>query len=213
MPEPPPPRENEPAPIRWAPRLRPRLLERLYESDSRGLRDEALCDEVGLRLHARCESFVRVQRREVECPECGGVFRVAERGRTRCPGAGCPWWTTPGRYRESLRRHYAHVGRASAAFVEFHRGYPRARSYAEKILRIDALIHSFHREEATGTPVKSVASKLLEGNKVEVVRFLDALSAVDPAGKERWRRRASRTIHARHLSRPEADGSRGGRTL
>lgn len=62
---------------------------------------------------------------------------------------------------------------------------------------IDELIHSFHLEEATRAPVKSVASKLLEGNKTEVVRFLDRLSATDPDGKERWRRTLSQTIHAR----------------
>ena len=36
--------------IRWAPRLPPRWLERLYASDARGVRDDELCDEVGFRL-------------------------------------------------------------------------------------------------------------------------------------------------------------------
>ena len=40
--------------IRWAPRLAPRLLERLYASDARGFRDEELCDDVGTRLLERC---------------------------------------------------------------------------------------------------------------------------------------------------------------
>ena len=60
---------------------------------------------------------------------------------------------------------------------------------------IDQLIHSFHLDETSDAPVKSVASKLLEGNKTEVVRFLDLLSAIDPAEKARWRQAVSETLH------------------
>jgi hypothetical protein len=67
---------------------------------------------------------------------------------------------------------------------------------------IDDLIHSFHREETTRAPVKSVASKLLEGNKTDVVRFLDQLSAIEPAEKRRWRRALSQTIHGRLVNTP-----------
>jgi hypothetical protein len=190
--------------IRWAPRLRPRLLERLYESDAKGIRDGELCDDVGLRLHARCRAFVLVDRSEVDCPSCEQVFAVATRGSTRCPGEDCDWLTTRREYAESLRKHYAHTGRAIEAFAKFHQRYPTAGSYTDKILLIDELIHSFHLEEASGAPVKSVASKLLEGNKTEVVRFLDRLSALDPTAKERWRHLASRTIHQR-LVKPAAD--------
>jgi len=183
--------------IRWAPRLQPLLLERLYESDAKGIRNVELCDDVGLRLHARCRAFVLVDRSEVDCPACGQVFVVAASGTTRCPADGCDWSTTRRDYAESLRRHYAHTGRAIAAFSRFHARYPGARSYNDKILLIDELVHSFHVEEASQSPVKSVASKLLEGNKTEVIRFLDQLSAVDPAEKERWRKVASETLHQR----------------
>lgn len=73
--------------------------------------------------------------------------------------------------------------------------------YGAKLVAIDELIHSFHIEEAKGTAVKSVASKLLEGNKKEVVRFLDALSALDPAQKQLWREAMSGTIDARIVQR------------
>lgn len=191
--------------IRWAARLPSRLLERLYESDARGLRDTELCDDVGFRLYARCQTFLRVSGREVECPRCKTAFGVAREGPTRCPGRGCRWSTDFAAYRESVQNHYAHPGRAIGAFREFHRRYPSAKSYADKILAIDALIHSFHVDEATGEPAKSVASKLLEGNKTDVVRFLDELSAVDPGAKERWRSVVARTIHGRVLGgSPEA---------
>ncbi len=181
--------------IRWAGRLPPRLLQRLYESDAQGFRDLELCDDVGLRLHARCRVFVLVHHREVECPACGEVYAVAARGESPCPAARCFWATTAETYWQSVRNHYAHTGRAIAAFQDFHRGYPRASSYPDKILLIDRLIHAFHVDELKQQPVKSVASKLLEGNKDQVVRFLDRLSARDPAAKQRWRATVSRTIH------------------
>ena len=108
-------------------------------------------------------------------------------------------------YRQSIRDHYAWMGRAVAAYETFHRRWPAGRSYADKILLIDQLIHSFHVDEKTGAPVKSVASKLLEGNKKDVVRFLDELSALEPAAKADWRRTTATTIDARMLKREGGD--------
>jgi uncharacterized Zn finger protein (UPF0148 family) len=187
--------------ICWARRLPPPLLKRLYQADARGFRDLELCEEVGSYLYVRCETFARVACGEVECPLCGTVFAVAREGRSHCPGEGCRWETTQAAYRQSIRNHYAATGRARAAYETFHRSWPTAKSYSDKILLIDQLIQSFHVDEKTGRPVKSVASKLLEGNKKEVVRFLDELSALDPAGKEEWRRTMATTIDARELRR------------
>jgi hypothetical protein len=64
------------------------------------------------------------------------------------------------------------------------------------------LIHSFHVGEETGAPAKSIASKLLEGNKKDVVRFLDRLSARDPDQKQQWRRNVARTIDRRIVEPP-----------
>ncbi len=193
-----------PEKISWAPRLPPRLLKRLYDCDAKGFQDIELCDDVGLRLDARCRTFVLVSKNEVDCPLCRQVFAVSPSDTSRCPGEDCSWFTTQRVYTESVRNHYAYTGRAIDAFATFHRRYPSARSYRAKILLIDELIHSFHLDEAR-SPVKSVASKLFEGNKTEAVRFLDQLSAIDPAEKDRWRRTASQTIHGRVVN-PEQTG-------
>jgi len=187
--------------IRWAARLPPLLLKRLYEADARGFQDLELCEEVGSYLYARCATFQLVLRGEVECPICGTAFEVAKEGKSRCPLEGCGWDTTHGVYWQSIRNHYAWTGRAVDAFTTFHRRYPTARTYQDKILLIDQLIHSFHVDEKTGAPVKSVASKLLEGNKKDVVRFLDELSALDRGAKDDWRRTTATTIDARELRR------------
>jgi hypothetical protein len=190
---------ENPAKIRWSPRLRPQLLKRLYESDARGLQDTALCDKVGFILYARCHTFTLVYRTEVECPLCDTVFKVSQHGTSPCPGEDCAWWTNRETYGQSVRNHYAWPGRAIEAFESFYRAYPQVKTYPEKMLLIDHLIHGFHIDEKTGAQVKSVASKLLEGNKKAVVAFLDNLSARQPEGKEDWRRVVASTIDQRAL--------------
>jgi hypothetical protein len=186
--------QKDPARIRWAPRLRPSLLRRLYESDAQGFRDIELCDDVGTTLYMRCRAFVLVHHRQVECPACHTVFDVSPQGKSHCPQKGCDWTTTPSVYAQSIRNHYAFPGGAMDAFLAFYRRYPKARTYQDKILLIDQLIHSFHVVEETGKPTKSVASKLLEGNKKAVVRFLDDLSARNPDDKTKWRQTVTVTI-------------------
>lgn len=195
--------ETEPR-IRWAPRLRPSLLKRLYDTDAQGIHDLELCDEVGTTLYARCQTYILVAGRQVQCPKCHTIFALSPEDPSICPGEGCDWSSTGERYRESIKNYYAFPGKAMDAFRTFYERYPKARTYQQKILLIDQLIHSFHVSETTGEPAKSVASKLLEGNKKAVVRFLDALSARDPAAKIRWRQDITRTIDSR-LVTPDAD--------
>ena len=180
--------------IRWSPRLRPQRLKRLYELDAQGIQDLELCDDVGTTLYMRCRTFVLVSQWQVECPLCHTVFAVDPEGESLCPGEDCTWRTTQADYAQSIRNHDAFPGRAMEAFQAFYDRYPNARTYGEKITLIDQLIHSFHVVEETGTPTKSVASKLFEGNKKAVVRFLNDLSARNPERKEAWRRTVAGTI-------------------
>jgi len=183
--------------IRWASPLPPRLLKRLYDSDAQGFQDLELCDKVGIYLYVRCRTFVLVFQHKVECPDCYTVFNVSARNKSMCPGDGCNWYTTHSTYVQSVRNYNAHPGRAVDAYLTFYQKYPGATTYKEKIVLIDQLVHSFHIDEKKGTPVKSVASKLLEGNKKDVVRFLDELSALHPGDKEKWRRTVAGTIDRR----------------
>lgn len=180
--------------IRWAPRLRPVLLRRLYGADAKGVPDLELCDKVGITLYARCCTYTQTCRGEVECPVCRSVFCVSHQGNSLCPQKDCDWHTTWPIYLQSLRNHYAYGGRADAAYQSYLDQYPNAKTYRQKILLINRLVHSFHIEEKSGRPAKSIASKLFEGNKKAVVEFLDDLSALDPEEKERWRRKVEMTI-------------------
>jgi hypothetical protein len=142
-----------------------------------------------------------VYRHEVECSLCGHVFGVSRNEVSPCPQDECDWYVTPEVYARSIKNYSAWTGRAMDAFMSFYRRYPNAKTYKDKILLIDQLIHSFHIDEKTGNPTKSVASKLLEGNKKDVVRFLDELSSRDSNAKNKWRQVVGTTIDERVLKR------------
>ena len=62
-----------------------------------------------------------------------------------------------------------------AQFREFVTRFPSARSFREKVLLIDALIHSFHWNQKYGF-TRPVAVNLIQGRLEEVITFLDRLS-------------------------------------
>lgn len=178
--------------IHWAAKVEPRTILRVYEGEASGLLDDALVDDLGIRLLLRCQSVLRAMAGEVECPRCGIVFSVAGRttagaGEAACPG-GCGWATTRDRYLESKRhRHLNGADSILLVFGKFVTDYPNCRTPREKLLRIDRLIHEFHWDAKLRLPNRSVANNLIEGTHVQVIAFLDDLSAVDPERKARWR--------------------------
>ena len=65
------------AEVRWAPRVNPSAIRRLYETDARGIVDAEQIDAVGYALYARCRSILRAteaQLGRVTCPRCEHVI-------------------------------------------------------------------------------------------------------------------------------------------
>ena len=177
------------AKIKWAPRLQPHLVQRLYEADAKRMPDVELCDDVGIRLYLRCQSILQVRDGKVECPECSAVFDVSAPtydGPVHCPNKECGWQTTFAQYKKSWSKRRIFPGKAIPAFQTYYDSYPKARTYVEKILLIDALIHSFHWDLQVNKPNRSVANNLIEGNHDDVVAFLNALSGGDVNIKSKW---------------------------
>lgn len=181
--------------ITWAPKVRQALIEQLYLDDAAGMVDPDLVEDVGFRLYHRCRSIDLVTRQALECPRCGTEMRACEPGSWKllpgalvCPAPGCGWETTAGEWAASWR-HRDLLGSAAVPAVEAYlRDYPRAKTPEARMLCIDQFIHAFHISLRTGLASRSFANNLIEGSHLQVIAFLDRLSAM-PGGvdKDQWR--------------------------
>lgn len=169
----------------WAPRVKPQLIRRLYESDAVGLLDPELLDETGFALLLRCETIQSVTERR--CPKCRapleGAFSNGPRDRrVTCPD--CGWSSTWDAYHRSYKSRRIHGGRAYDHFLTYIDEFQRCRTAGQKMLAIDRLIHALH--ETLGHGASPAAQNLIEEKKPGRAKvFLDELAYGDQTGTER----------------------------
>lgn len=176
------PRRKDSAPVlpTWAPRVKPYLIVRLYESDAAGLRDDALLDQVGWALLARCQSFLQAMEAasgRVTCPTCGTTIpHTLQAGAwLRCPG--CGWECALRDYLDTIRNQQLNGGpEVVALFSDYTQKFPLAHDPAQKMLLVDQLIHGFHHYLTSGRTRRPVAVNLLAGDLGFVTDVLDRLS-------------------------------------
>lgn len=179
-------------PLKWAPKVKPALIERVYASDAAGAIDDDALSEAGFALWLRCRSIVFVSTGRIECPQCMTVFdaRAGDDNLIHCPAPQCGWRITASAHHESWR-HKDLIGvNALDTFAAFVEHYPNARTNKEKILLVDRLIHAFHWDMKLHVPNRAVGNNLIQGSHADVVAFLDrlTLNTDDPASKDEWRR-------------------------
>jgi ribosomal protein L37AE/L43A len=170
--------------VRWAPRLHPSKLQRLYALDAQGLRDDDLLNEVGYTLYSRCRSILQVSEAmhgRVHCPQCDTIIPRASDGSDEllhCPT--CGWEMTLAAYTRSYSGRELGAGGAVAFFEAFVAAWEQARGPRSKMLAIDQLIHRWHWEEARQRPSfglgRPTGLNLIEGNRQQVLAFLDTLT-------------------------------------
>ena len=191
--------------IKWSRKVPQALIAKLYNQSVSGVCDDELADEVGWALYARCESIISAtggfEKKCLKCPDLCGADVPLRDGVFSCP---CGFRATWDEFRKSYKGKQLYAANALPVFLDYHRDFPRAKSYGEKLVCIDVLIHSFHLrlsycrgahdiEDESVEINRPVGANLIEGSLKEVVLFLDRLSALpDSQEKERWRRVAPR---------------------
>jgi predicted RNA-binding Zn-ribbon protein involved in translation (DUF1610 family) len=167
--------------IRWAPKLRPEKLFRLYQTDARGILDEELIDEVAYALYSRCESILTITEAfagRLKCPGCGFLIHRQTSGgcdeMMHCPE--CAWQATWTEYHQTWQNRQLWGGNAVEAFQEYVRCLPSANGPREKMILIDQLIHAHHVDLRRQTYNRPAAANLIEGGMKKVIEFLDSLS-------------------------------------
>jgi hypothetical protein len=165
----------------WAPRIKPFLIRRLYESDAQGRLDEGLLDEVGWALYSRCDSFLMADEARkglVHCPVCRSEVHHTRRTKELMHCSTCGWECTVGDYLDTARNQQLDGGpEVIALFQEYTRAFPHAVEPSRKMLLVDGLIHGFHHFLRSGRTRRPVGINLIVGHIEFVVDFLDNLSA------------------------------------
>ncbi len=194
--------QNDLKKVRWASRVNPSIIRRLYETDARSIVDDELIDKVGFALDARCESILRAteahERGRVTCPRCEQIIMRPAGSVTKdvlLTCVSCNWSVQWNDYLKTYQDKHLHGGGAIAIFEAFIKEFRRAHLLHEKMLAIDRLIHSFHWE-LVKNPGRTVATNLIYAkNKLEVLTFLDTLSCGESStpglqeGKKEWERK------------------------
>ena len=163
--------------VRWAERVSPHKIHRLYESDARGILDEDLLNEVGYGIYACCQESLELgeaTRGRVKCRACGSIIvrrlvngQFDEAEVLKC--SACGWEVACSDYHKSLLRKIpARPYEPDKVFETFVKQWPLAGTPREKLLLIDRLIHEWHMHyRAVGWPlgtsiVKATAEQMIE---------------------------------------------------
>jgi len=160
--------------VRWAPKLPVAMIVRLYTADAEMRPDDELVDEIAFRLFARCQDILLVTDEQVVCPDCATTFDVPWIGQpdervSICPK--CGWSITSGEYHRTFEHRDLNGSGAREAFAHYVSRFPRLRTYPEKMMAIDRLIHTVHKTGGVA------ARNLFEGKARLTLQTLDALAS------------------------------------
>lgn len=181
--------------LRWSPRVPQHKIRRLYALDAKGIVDEDLINDVAYSFLARCRDILTIydaQQGRVTCPRCDTLISRESFARDEvlvC--AECAWTITWEAYTASYRGQQCYAGKgAVTAFRHFVDVLPRTTTPRERMLHIDHVIHSYHRElkaleaqpDARSRPT---AVNLIEGHLGDVIALLDELALGPDAPPDR----------------------------
>ena len=202
--------------IKWCKKVPQELISRLYNQSVSGLCDDELADEVGWFLYARCKSIISAtngfERKRLICQKCDAEIPLIENVFS-CP---CGFQATWEEFKKSYKGKQLHAANAINIFEDYQRDFPRAKTYGEKLVCIDVLIHSFHvkmsyyktlesydPENETVELNRPTGANLIEGSLYEVILFLDKLSGIEEYSQEkkRWRSIVERANGGKILTR------------
>ena len=182
----------------WAPRLQKSQIEQLYKRSGQGLIDEELIDDVGYSLYSRCLSMLEVRQAMLGqplCPSCGNTAQLDEGADAFVRCTNCDWLCPWALYKKSYQHKKLFAGGLTPFVEEFVQKFPATRSYRQRLVLIDNLIHRFHWESDGATDGRPGATSLIEGKMKDIMPFLDRLTYGDnippeiARTREAWRQK------------------------
>jgi len=188
--------------IKWNNKVPQKSISRLYNQTVSGIQDDELIDEVGYALYARCESVISAtyafEKKCMFCINCSAEIPLVNNVFSCSCGFNATW----DEFKKSFRGKQLYAANALPVFLDYVKKYPKAKTYGEKLICIDILIHSFHIRMSGSKSLKNKDPKketvklnrptgvnIIEGSLTDVILFLDKLSEIDEYSREKkqWR--------------------------
>lgn len=212
---------TEPARIRWASRVDPLKIRRLYESDAQGMLVGELLDDVGYGIYVRCQDLLEVSeawRGKVKCWHCDNIILRRQGKMVEYTGHGptliggktevlrcgrCGWQTTWGDYCKSTSGEGLNATGLEDMLGAFVERWPSTRSPHARLLLIDTLIHEFHCWDgnAIGSPV---GAAVIRATSEEALALLNELAygSGSTRGLQETRQQWASRLEAKKTQRP-----------
>ena len=163
---------------KWAPKIPPQKIKKLYELDAKGIQDDELVEDVGISLYARVDSMLMVTSSNLGHPLCiecrTEIPNSYQKGFiSTCPA--CGWTIDIFEYRASHKGQTLNGVGALPELKDFIAKYPLAKTYTEKMRLIDFMIHTFHGN-LNDEPSRPTATNVIDGSAGDVANLIYTLA-------------------------------------
>jgi hypothetical protein len=174
--------------IKWALRVSPEKIRRLYISDAKGIIDNDLLQEVGISFYARAESIIAINKihtqEVVKCPICRNDVHKSD-NKYLCE---CGWVIGS----KELHQTYKGQQATGLSIIEFAKKFIRdwngaANNPNKQMMAIDFLIHRFHWEMMQ-KPTRPVAVNYIDGTMTKITDLILELAYSDDITKKENRK-------------------------
>jgi len=159
--------------FKWTPCVSRHSIKRLYNLDAKLVYDEELVDEVGYAMYARClqgrDETILNYSGKLLCHNCRTVHVSPANGIITC---SCGYTYIFHEYRKSFQKARMPSGAATPFFNEFINKWERAKTYQDKMLAIDYVIHECHLNMISNVKRGFAGCNLIQGNKKQVSEFI-----------------------------------------
>jgi len=157
----------------WSPRVSRSSIKKLYELSAKLIYDEELVDEVGYTLFARClqgrDEPRLYHKGKLLCHNCKEICICPPNGLIVCQ---CGYAYTFREYRISFQRNRMPTGSAAPFYNKFISKWTKAKTYHDKMLAIDYVIHECHLDMISNVKRRFAGCDLIQGNRKQVSELI-----------------------------------------
>ncbi|MCL2820648.1 MAG: hypothetical protein FWD38_07445 [Oscillospiraceae bacterium] len=159
--------------FKWSPCVSRHSIKRLYNLNAKLIYDEELADEVGYTMYARClqgrDETTLNYSGKLLCHNCKKVHISPSNGVILC---SCGYTYIFHEYRKSFQKARMPSGAATPFFNEFISKWEKAKTYHDKMLAIDYVIHECHLNMISNVKRSFAGCNLIQGTKKQVSELI-----------------------------------------